>query len=440
VVSKLFLFQRFESPRGIFSGLFSVVLFSVVAASVTTATMGSIRLGILLACMPWYGSSFKKENFVIPDATFGAPQGVVFSLPAVAATSPVFLALIRVHEDGRYLVGAKGDEGGGAWLFPRGHGGQSISDRAFVLIPGSSPSTVCLWSAKQHELAEIVAPGRPLSWVGLFSGGPKSPNSLSAALSPSFKCDSGQHLFVLEALPSTWSVEVDSDVKRWQQAHPSAAAKVVRFKHQSTGAYINVVEASIRGHGNPPNNGHGAKASDPGTVFELFPITSAELEADDSAAGVARRKADASQLVKEDAMQEEDELQKLSKSAGGASKCGNGWKCVISYGLYGSNPKYTAGAIENAALAAKYFSGWTPRYYASADVPTDVRLKLEDLGAEVIAAETLGAVGQGGKGMGIAGMFWRFLVADDTMVDRFIIRDTDSVGAIVCIDTHYEGR
>jgi hypothetical protein len=31
--------------------------------------------------------------------------------------------------------------------------------------------------------------------------------------------------------------------------------------------------------------------------------------------------------------------------------------------------------------------------------------------------------------MGIAGMFWRFLVADDEAVDRFIVRDTDSVRA-----------
>ncbi len=27
---------------------------------------------------------------------------------------------------------------------------------------------------------------------------------------------------------------------------------------------------------------------------------------------------------------------------------------------------------------------------------------------------------------GIAGMFWRFLVADDPQVDRFIVRDSDS--------------
>jgi hypothetical protein len=27
---------------------------------------------------------------------------------------------------------------------------------------------------------------------------------------------------------------------------------------------------------------------------------------------------------------------------------------------------------------------------------------------------------------GIAGMFWRFLVADDPSVDRFIVRDADS--------------
>ena len=45
---------------------------------------------------------------------------------------------------------------------------------------------------------------------------------------------------------------------------------------------------------------------------------------------------------------------------------------------------------------------------------------MERNGAEIVP------MGGGGKQQGIAGMFWRFLVADDPTVDRYIIRDSDS--------------
>ena len=51
-------------------------------------------------------------------------------------------------------------------------------------------------------------------------------------------------------------------------------------------------------------------------------------------------------------------------------------------------------------------------------VPTDVIAQLRDLDAEIKPSHAIG--GQ------IAGMFWRFLVADDAAVDRYIVRDTDS--------------
>jgi hypothetical protein len=37
---------------------------------------------------------------------------------------------------------------------------------------------------------------------------------------------------------------------------------------------------------------------------------------------------------------------------------------VISFGLYGSNKKYTGGAVANARLRDVYFPGWTCRYSA----------------------------------------------------------------------------
>ena len=93
-------------------------------------------------------------------------------------------------------------------------------------------------------------------------------------------------------------------------------------------------------------------------------------------------------------------------------------KRVIAFGLYGRNPKYTTGAIRNMELVPSYFPGWTCRFYMTSDVPAEVREKLTAMGAEIIDIP---------DGLGyVAGMFWRFLVAADSTVDRYIIRDSDS--------------
>ena len=41
---------------------------------------------------------------------------------------------------------------------------------------------------------------------------------------------------------------------------------------------------------------------------------------------------------------------------------------VISYGLYGSKPKYLIGAIRNAQLVKVFYPGWTARFYHSSEV------------------------------------------------------------------------
>ena len=41
---------------------------------------------------------------------------------------------------------------------------------------------------------------------------------------------------------------------------------------------------------------------------------------------------------------------------------------VISFGLYGTKPKYLIGAIRNAQLAKVFYPGWTARFYHSAEV------------------------------------------------------------------------
>jgi hypothetical protein len=93
-------------------------------------------------------------------------------------------------------------------------------------------------------------------------------------------------------------------------------------------------------------------------------------------------------------------------------------KRVISYGLYGGKPKYTTGAIRNVEMAKIYFPGWICRFYVTSDVPEDILSSLKALGAEIESIPS---------GMGYtSGMFWRFMVAEDETVDRYIIRDADS--------------
>lgn len=92
----------------------------------------------------------------------------------------------------------------------------------------------------------------------------------------------------------------------------------------------------------------------------------------------------------------------------------------ISFGLYGTDPKYTQGAVRNAELAPIYFPGWKLRYYVRDDVPKPIIDKLKSFAhVEVVH-------GQDDIDGAAAGMFWRFTIADDKQVDRFIVRDVDS--------------
>ena len=48
-------------------------------------------------------------------------------------------------------------------------------------------------------------------------------------------------------------------------------------------------------------------------------------------------------------------------------------KKVISFSLWGDDPKYTIGAIRNAELAKTVYPGWVPRFYcAKNSVPENI--------------------------------------------------------------------
>jgi len=99
---------------------------------------------------------------------------------------------------------------------------------------------------------------------------------------------------------------------------------------------------------------------------------------------------------------------------------------VVSMSLYGSDVRYTVGALRNAEMIRRNFPEWTLRIYTESAalspryglVPAVVIQSLRRLGAEIqymMPEQDF-----------IPPMMWRFLVADDLSVDRFIVRDTDS--------------
>jgi hypothetical protein len=90
---------------------------------------------------------------------------------------------------------------------------------------------------------------------------------------------------------------------------------------------------------------------------------------------------------------------------------------VISFSLWGNNPKYTIGAIKNAELIQYIYPGWVARFYIGSDVNRDIIKKLSDIpNIEIILKK---------DNNDWTGMFWRFeALCDD--IEHLIFRDTDS--------------
>ena len=89
---------------------------------------------------------------------------------------------------------------------------------------------------------------------------------------------------------------------------------------------------------------------------------------------------------------------------------------VVSFSLYGNNPKYTIGAIRNSELIKEIYPGWDMWLYHDNSVPEDILNTLTNNGVKLINMSDTG----------IFGMFWRFLPTDDENIERFIVRDCDS--------------
>jgi len=93
-------------------------------------------------------------------------------------------------------------------------------------------------------------------------------------------------------------------------------------------------------------------------------------------------------------------------------------KKIIAFSLWGTNPKYTKGAIENAHLSIKHYPGWKCRFYVGRSVDADTITALKNFShVEVVEMEELGDW---------KSMYWRFYPASEDDVDIMLSRDCDS--------------
>jgi len=92
-------------------------------------------------------------------------------------------------------------------------------------------------------------------------------------------------------------------------------------------------------------------------------------------------------------------------------------KHLVSYSLYGTNLRYTVGAIKNAALI-HHLPDFTARFYVGESVPDWVISTLECFDNveiwPVIGAEDSRS------------MFWRFYALGDLNYDYILVRDCDA--------------
>jgi len=93
-------------------------------------------------------------------------------------------------------------------------------------------------------------------------------------------------------------------------------------------------------------------------------------------------------------------------------------KKIISFSLWGADPRYTAGATRNVELAAECYPDWVCRFHVGATTPqavTDGLASYENV--ELVLRD---------EPCNWTGMFWRFEDAADPEVDVMLSRDCDS--------------
>ena len=91
---------------------------------------------------------------------------------------------------------------------------------------------------------------------------------------------------------------------------------------------------------------------------------------------------------------------------------------VVCFSLWGNQPKYNVGIIENAKLRQQIYPEWKTVVYLGRSVPSATVAALNKINnTELIFMDQPGDW---------TGMFWRFLPAFDEKIDVMVSRDADS--------------
>jgi tetratricopeptide (TPR) repeat protein len=91
---------------------------------------------------------------------------------------------------------------------------------------------------------------------------------------------------------------------------------------------------------------------------------------------------------------------------------------IIAFSLWGKNPRYLRGAIRNALLIGDIYPGWRMRIYIGDDVPQELMTALNALGVDLDLRDHKAPI--------LQRLGWRFEIANDPTVNRFMVRDIDS--------------
>lgn len=92
---------------------------------------------------------------------------------------------------------------------------------------------------------------------------------------------------------------------------------------------------------------------------------------------------------------------------------------IISFSLFGSDPRYLDGALANVRAARRLYPAWVCRFHVDDSVPADTCAALVSSGAQLRRVPRPKRPADA--------LFWRFAVIDDPEVTHFLVRDADSV-------------
>ncbi len=92
---------------------------------------------------------------------------------------------------------------------------------------------------------------------------------------------------------------------------------------------------------------------------------------------------------------------------------------VISFSLWGANPRYLQGALRNSIAVIDVYPDWICRFYCDDSVPPAILNQIRGNGAEVVMRPR--------PEVFYEGLLWRFEVINDPGISHFLVRDCDSV-------------